>query len=231
MKASARFPVRAALGASAAPALAALVAATAWSRDALAQTVNAPAPVTAAAAAPSENELPEPLAARPVRAGVIAGIGFPNPLAVEALAEFSGYAAVGAEYGALPAVTIDGVRTSLWSLAGDVRVFPFRGAFFIGLRAGRQHVEATTTVTVMSFGSATEVLDLDAWFLNPRIGFLWTSREGFTLGIDAGVQIPLGPTLSSTLPLALYPEAESTIHALGSSAIPTIDLLRIGLLL
>ena len=58
-----------------------------------------------------------------------------------------------------------------------------------------------------------------------------TSHEGITLGIDAGVQLPLGPSTTSTLPLALYPEAESTVHTLGSSALPTINLLRIGLLL
>ena len=67
--------------------------------------------------------------------------------------------------------------------------------------------------------------------LNPRIGFLWTSHEGLTLGIDAGVRIPLGPTITSTLPLALYPGAESTVHTLGSSVLPTINLLRVGLLL
>ena len=215
---------------SAAPATAASIV-TGWSRDALAQPATSalapgatgPFDSAPSASEPSENELPVPLAVPPVRLGAIAGVGFPHPLAVEALAEFSGYVAVGAEYGALPAVTIDNVRTSLWSLSADVRVFPFRGAFFIGLRAGRQHVEATTTVTIMSLGSATEVLDLDAWFLNPRIGFLWTSHKGITLGIDAGVQLPLGPSTTSTLPLALYPEAESTVHTLGSSALPTIE--------
>ncbi len=239
----------AALGASVAPAL----ATSGWSREALAQaaTASAPLPISAAtsaaglsaatsaagpgaasrAGAPSENELPEVSGIRPVRAGVIAGVGFPHPLAIEALVEFSGLVAVGAEYAALPAVTIDGVRTSLWSLAADVRVFPFRGAFYVGLRAGRQHVEATTTVSLMSFGSATEVLDLDTWFLNPSVGFLWTSREGFTFGLELGVQIPISPSTSSTLPLALYPAAAPTIHTLGSSALPTIDLLRIGLLL
>ena len=176
MKASARFPVWAAMLASVAPAAAAATV-TGWSRDALAQPATSAVASSAVASSatgpfapgtsasgPSENELPVPVAMPPVRLGAIAGVGFPHPLAVEALAEFSGYVAVGAEYGALPAVTIDNVRTSLWSLSADVRVFPFRGAFFIGLRAGRQHVEATTTVTIMSLGSATEVLDLDAWF-------------------------------------------------------------------
>ena len=147
------------------------------------------------------------------------------------MAEIGGLVALGVEYGALPAVTIDGVSTSLWSLAGDLRVLPFHGAFFIGLRAGRQHVGATTTISVASFGSATEVLGLDSWFVNPRVGFLWTTREGLTFGVEAGVQVPLSPAVSSSLPLSLYPTAQRTIDTLGKSVLPTIDLLRVGLLL
>jgi hypothetical protein len=184
------------------------------------------APVTEAPGPPS------PPGVTPLRVGVIGGLGFPRPLAVEAIAEISEVVALGVEYGALPSVTISGVDATLWSLAGDVRVFPFRGSpFFLGLRAGRQHVSAATAVSLMSFGSATEVLDLDSWFLNPRAGFLWTMQGGFTLGVEAGVQIPLSPSVSSTLPLSLYPSAQRTVDALGSSVIPTVDLLRIGLLL
>ncbi len=175
---------------------------------------------------------PAPQGVTPLRVGVIGGLGFPRPLAVEAIAEISEVVALGVEYGALPSVTVSGVDATLWSLAGDVRVFPFHGSpFFLGLRAGRQHVSATTTVSLMSFGSATEVLDLDSWFLNPRVGFLWTMQGGFTLGVEAGVQIPLSPSVSSTLPLSLYPSAQRTADALGSSVIPTVDLVRIGLLL
>ncbi len=79
-----------------------------------------------------------------LRLGAIAGVGFPRPLAVEALAVFERTAAVGLEYGVMPSVTIDGVKASLWSLAGDARVLPFRGAFFVGLRAGLQHLEGAT---------------------------------------------------------------------------------------
>jgi hypothetical protein len=168
----------------------------------------------------------------PLRIGAIGGLGFPRPLAIEAIGEISEVVALGVEYGALPNVTISGVEVGLWSLAGDVRVFPFRGSpFFLGLRAGRQHIGATTNVAIMSYGSATEVLGLDSWFVNPRIGFLWTMQGGFTLGVEAGVQFPLSPSVSSTLPLSFYPSAQRTVDALGSTVVPTVDLLRIGLLL
>jgi hypothetical protein len=167
----------------------------------------------------------------PVRFGVLGGVGFPRPLAIEAMVEVANVVAVGFEYGTLPGVTIDGVHAGLWSLAADARVFPFHGVFFLGLRAGRQHVGASTTLSVESLGSATEILALDSWFVNPRVGFLWTSKEGLSLGVEAGVQFPVSPGVSSTLPLSLYPAAQRTVEVLGSSVIPTVDLLRVGLLL
>ena len=167
----------------------------------------------------------------PLRVGAIAGVGFPRPLAIEGLVSFGGVLDLGAEYGVLPDVTLGGVQTGLWSVAADARVFPFRGAFFVGVLAGRQHVGASTTITVSGIGSATEQLSLDSWFVNPRIGFLWTSNAGLTLGIDAGLQIPVSSAVSSSLPLALYPAAQGRADALGGSLLPTVDLLRIGLVL
>jgi hypothetical protein len=162
---------------------------------------------------------------------VLAGVGFPHPIAVEGLATLGGVVALGADYGVLPSVTIAGVNTSLWSLGVDVRAFPLRGPFFVGLRAGRQHVAASTRISIESLGSAPEALTLDSWFLNPRIGFLWTSRAGLALGVDAGVEIPLAPNVSSSLPLSLSPTAQRTIDTLGRNVLPTIDLLRVGFLL
>jgi hypothetical protein len=191
-----------------------------------------PAPVSELGPAPPPGErlAHEPLL-QPIHFGAIAGVGFPRPLAVEAMVELGGYVALGAEYGVLPAVTIDDVDTSLWSLAADVRFFPFRGAFFLGLRTGRQHVSAATTVTVPMLGSANEALGLDSWFLNPRAGFLWRFKEGLTLGVEAGVQIPVSPTTTSSLPLSLDPAAARTIDSLGKTVLPTVDLIRIGFLL
>jgi hypothetical protein len=166
-----------------------------------------------------------------LRVGAVAGLGFPQPLAIEAMAMMDGIVALGAEYGGLPTTTFGGVQTSLWALAADARLFPFRGPFFIGLRAGRQHVGASTTVTIPSVGSAVEDLAVDSWFLNPRVGFLWTSSAGLAFGMDAGAQIPLGSSVSSTLPLSLEPSAQRIADALGNSVIPTVDLLRVGLLL
>jgi len=166
-----------------------------------------------------------------LRLGAIAGVGFPRPLAIEAMAVIERYVAIGAEYAVLPSMSVSGATVSLWSLAGDLRVFPFRGAFFVGLRAGRQHIDDQTTLTMPGVGSLTENLALDGWFVNPRLGFLFTARNGLTLGIEAGLQVPIGAQVSSSLPLSLDPSAERTVNTIGNSLLPTVDLLRVGLLL
>jgi hypothetical protein len=164
------------------------------------------------------------------RFGALGGLGFPHPLSIEAMVKLNDYVAVGVEYGVLPTITVDDVDTHLWSLAADSRIFPFRNAFYIGLRAGRQHVGAATTVAVDPVGSLPETLALDSWFLNPRVGVLWTSTSGLTVGTEIGVQIPTSSSVTSSLPLAYAPEAERTVDTLGKTVLPTIQLLQVGFL-
>ena len=179
-----------------------------------------------AAPAEARGEAPSPYPA--VRAGAMAGMGFPRPFAVEALAQLWMHLVVGMEYGVLPAVTVSGVQVGTWSLAGDARWLPWRGPLFVGLRAGVQHVEAAATMPVTGFGQVSETLGLDSSFINPRIGLLWVLRSGLVLGMEAGVQIPLSTSTTSTWPLALVPSLQSQIDAVERSVLPTIDLIRIG---
>jgi hypothetical protein len=179
--------------------------------------------------APSDRPGEESAGHRP-QFGALVGLGFPRPLSIEGMVKIDDFLSVGAEYGVLPSITVDGVQTNLWSFAGDARVFPFRNAFFIGLRAGRQHVGASTTVNVESVGSLPETLALDSWFLNPRIGLLWTGSSGLTVGAELGIQIPIASGVTSSLPLALAPDAERTASTLGKTVLPTINLLQIGML-
>jgi hypothetical protein len=170
-----------------------------------------------------------------LRLGAIAGIGFPHPLALEALAKVDRLLAVGVEYSFLPTTTLRGVEGSAWALAVDARVFPFRNGFFLGVRGGRQVLSASTTVEVGGFGSLVESARAEAWFINPRIGFLWTWRSGFTIGTDAGVQLPITATLTSTLPTGLAggptdQTIASVASALGNGITPTLDLVRLGFL-
>jgi hypothetical protein len=165
------------------------------------------------------------------RIGAIGGIGFPRPLAIEGMVEIERTLGLGLEYGALPTITTPEVQVSYWALAGDARFFFARGPFFIGMKVGMQHLAANAAMTVSSI-TVSEQLMMETWFVNPRLGLLFTWKPGFTLGIDAGVQLPVASTTTSSVPLSLLPApVVSTANALGTGVLPTIDLLRIGFLL
>jgi hypothetical protein len=177
-------------------------------------------------------EAEKPRSEDALRVGVLGGVGFPHPLAVEGVLVVDRLLLLGAEYSALPATALAGVQTSLWAVAADARVFPFRNEFFIGVRAGQQHLDESATITVNGVGSFSGSTSADTTFINPRIGFLWTWSV-LALGIDAGVQIPLSASTASNLPAGVSPPVAVTdvTHALGQQVLPTIDLLRIGLVL
>ncbi len=171
------------------------------------------------------------------RIGAFGGVGFPRPLSIEGFAKIEKVVGVGIEYSVLPAMTLNGIDTTFWALSGDVRVFPFENGFFVGMTVGRQHVGASTTLTLPSpYPSLPESVTADTWFINPRIGFLSTWNWGLTVGIDAGVQIPLSASFASTIPtnlpvnIPIATDATDMAHLLGKSVLPTVDLLRVGLL-
>jgi hypothetical protein len=176
-----------------------------------------------------------------LRVGALVGVGAPRPLSVEALLKIERTVALGLEYSALPSVNVSDVQLSCWALAGSARVFPFQGAFFVGLRAGRQHLNASTTLSGYGY-SVPIAMGVDTTFLNPQIGFLWTWDPGFSIGLDAGVQIPLSSTSASTLASASMPTVvqsavapvqqtmESIAREVGQTTLPTVDLVRIGML-
>jgi hypothetical protein len=168
-----------------------------------------------------------------VRIGAFGGVGFPRPLSVEAMVKIDDLVGLGVEYGALPQVTVSSVTAALSAVAVDVRVFPMRNGFFIGLAAGRQELDATATVAVSpALGSLSGQVSAETWYLNPRIGFLWTWRWGITIGIDVGAQIPVASNVTNTIPTALAASqtATSIANSFSSNVLPTIDLLRVGFL-
>jgi hypothetical protein len=188
-----------------------------------------------------ESEQREAAIIEHLRVGPLVGIGFPRPFAIEPFAKFEKIVGIGAEYSFLPTMNILGAETRFKAVAADLRVFPFQGAFFIGARVGRQWLDAKATLTVSRLGSFTESMTAATWFVNPRIGFLFTFDSGMTIGIDAGVQLPVtpsyeraGPATSAGLVSAKGGEINQTVArvagALGNNVTPTLDLLRLGFL-
>lgn len=205
-------------------------------------TPTLPLPSAELASQPTDSAAPSAVASgeasrERLRVGVLAGVGFPRPFAVEAFAKIDRVAGVGVEYSFLPRTTVLGAETTFKAFAVDGRVFPFRNAFFIGVRGGRQWLDAQTTVTGARVGSSVEAMSAATWFVNPRIGFLHTMKSGITVGVDAGVQIPINPTFARSGRLAdsgLSSDVDATLttvaSTLGNKTTPSIDLLRVGFL-
>jgi len=125
---------------------------------------------SAARAASSREAAPRPETAEAeragpldrVRIGPIVGMGFPRPLAVEALVKIDRRFALGAEYSFAPEMTFANVDTRFRAVAADLRWFPWKGGFFLGVRAGRQWLDARTTISAGTFGSTTETMEARA---------------------------------------------------------------------
>lgn len=169
-----------------------------------------------------------------VRVGALLGLGFPRPFSLEALVKIERTLGLGAEVGFMPSLKVGPLEGSFWGVAGDLRVFPFQGAFFIGLRAGYQRMHARATAELPILGPLTETATAETYFVNPRVGFLWTLRSGLTVGLDAGVQVPLKKSYVESLPDGTPTEvrsaAEDVAKTFGYATVPTVDLLRIGFL-
>ena len=208
----------------------ATTASPAWAQDPTANGSSAPA---ASKDEPTKTNAEEEDDKEAFRIGVIGGVGFPRPFAIEGMVKIDRVVGLGLEYAFLPQTNVFGVRAKMSSFSADLRVFPFRGAFFVGMRTGYQRLSAETTVTAAGF-SVDESAVASTWFVNPRIGFLWTWGSGFTLGIDAGVHVPISPKLETTIPAgfatSLDRSIQTTANTFGNATTPTLDLLRIGFL-
>ncbi|MBX3221459.1 MAG: hypothetical protein KF795_13135 [Labilithrix sp.] len=173
------------------------------------------------------------------RIGPLVGVGFPRPFAIEGFAKIERLIGVGVEYSFLPRVNVMNVEASFAAIAGDLRIFPFRGAFFVGARVGRQWLEARARLTTGPLGTFDESVAASTWFVNPRIGILHTFDSGITVGIDAGVQLPISPSfersgVATDAGVASELDIDGTLAAvangLGNNTTPTLDLLRLGFL-
>jgi len=167
------------------------------------------------------------------RVGALVGAGFPRPLSVGAFAKVERTFGFGIEYGFLPRANMFGAEVALQGVTIDARVYPFKNAFFVGLGGGRQWLDMNASMTVAGF-TGSHSLTASTWFLSPRVGVLHTFANGITIGIDGGIQIPIGAETSVESSGAAVNDTDgpralrTAANMLGQKPTPTIDLLRVG---
>lgn len=136
----------------------------------------------------------------PVRFGPTVGLGAPDGLRFGLFTTWKGLLGAGGALSFVPSVGVPGAgpaQVSRFSGEAFLRVHPFRGAFFAGLAGGMASTEGTTSKLAVTSEPSSRV-DLRAVanvvYLAPHAGFRWMLAFGMTLGLDAGVEIPIVAT-------------------------------------
>lgn len=185
---------------------------------------------------------------RPVRvAGMIGLVSLPRPADAEVLVRIVDLFGIGLGYSDFPAFVANPVLELAGAKSGstdarldrfnaldlDLRVFPFRGPFFVGSSFGRQWLEGAVIESTV-VGPQTATVDITTWYATPRVGWMWTWESGFLLGVDVGVQFKLSADRTVTLPPGATPDIRNRVENLAdlgaSYPLPSFHL-RLGWML
>ncbi len=161
------------------------------------------------------------------------GFGLPEGMRASALVKASGLLSAGGAYAVLPSFPVPGVgaQVARTSAEGFLRVHPLRNAFYVGLAGG--FVDADVSIVR---GDGVALARTHAAFVAPHVGFQWMLSMGLTIGLDAGVEIPLGANRSdvdaekSGRPISgdARGRIASSMDVLTSKPMPVVRLLELG---
>ncbi|HVR19825.1 MAG TPA: hypothetical protein VMS65_09015, partial [Polyangiaceae bacterium] len=133
-------------------------------------------------------------------------------------------------------------------------IHPFGGGFFLGAAIGYAHVTGTYAEVFDVSGYAgqfppgvnvpaelpyTSEATVHMLVLTPELGYFYTFKGGFTVGVDAGIQIPVAPSeiefkshVDPRIPAQVVDQyvtptderVASTLEKLGQTMLPTIGI-------
>jgi len=191
----------------------------------------------------------------PFRIGPVIGVGLPSLINVGGVIKLTKYFAAGINIGIAPDVKFAyygdaTISYHAYQIYGHVH--PFGGGFYLGASVGYALAHATaeqtfavppalstaypglgSSVTLRSDGSVQTMV------LTPELGYFKTFKSGFSLGVGAGLQIPIASSdvkydqdVNADVPQEvlkqyLDPTARSvkdTLERVGQALIPTIGL-------
>lgn len=189
--------------------------------------------------------------------GPVAGVGIPSIVSFGGTLKLTRYLGAGVNIGLIPKVQLDYYGKATLSYQHyDIygRLYPFGGGFFLGAGAGYATVDGTLTATynspvvvpgLPSSATYNGTGSVRTLMLTALIGYFYTTSIGFSLGVDAGAQIPIAPSQisfsSSVSPKeagTLFADQKksaddsviSTLEKIGRTPLPTLNL-RIGWIL
>ncbi len=200
--------------------------------------------VTLTGARVDEMDLAREKPPEPLRVGVLLGlVSVPRPINVEVSLKPNEFLGLGVGFSMIPEVTISDFSANMYAVNAVGRIFPFQGAFYLGLGAGIQTmgVEADDVIQGERY---TGSVDHTAFFLTPQLGWLWIWDSGFALGLNVGVQVPVtsspdvrvhdsagnevDPNDYGQRAVELRDDVSDVAKYLGFFPLPAVDLLKIG---
>jgi len=195
--------------------------------------------------------------------GPVAGTGVPSVISFGGTMKVTRFLGAGINVGLIPKVKLSYYGDATLSYQHyDIygRLYPFGGGFFLSGGAGYATVDGTLTSSqtqafmgqsgTISYNGKGTVRTL---MLTALIGYFYTTSIGFSIGVDAGAQIPIAPSkidfnssrsVSASNPLIKTEidklaepyqtkadqSIRDTLEKIGRSTIPTVNL-RIGWIL
>jgi hypothetical protein len=169
----------------------------------------APPPATAAAPPPAydaeiapEYDYPEghrepsaaPCALAHLCLGPVLTLGVPNLIGIGAHARITKFVGVGVDYQFLPTFGIEGVPVDASSFTIEGRLYPTGDSFFVGAGFAYQSVtaEGRRLVDHPDGGQVTLAGEGELGLPLLKLGIGWLGYDGFVIGIDLAIEIPLG---------------------------------------
>ena len=181
-----------------------------------------------------------------LRVGPIVGLAVPGGLEGGVVVIHKRFLGFGGAIGTIPTMRVPGLahnaRLTRFSAEVDARIYPLKGAFFVGSAFGYAHTAASIDDKLSLYGVSAPMTvraEMSTFYAKPEIGFLWKWSSGLMVGADAGVLIPVvGSTPSlvasaggETQGLATKGQAADALRSGAKTPLPALALLRVGWLL
>lgn len=134
------------------------------------------------------------------------------------------------DYGFIPDITVNNTSAGMKGWHLDGRVYPMRGAFFVGAALGQRTMTASYTDPATSItGSA----DVNATYLAPELGWRWVYESGLFMGVELGWEFVLSMNVEykggfSSLPADKQQDINDAINTYGKVGLPHLALFQIG---
>jgi hypothetical protein len=169
----------------------------------------------------------------PLLFGPKLSVALPHP-SIGLEVKFDNFIGGSFDYGFIPDITVSNASANMKGWHLDGRVYPFRGAFFLGAALGRRTMEGSYTDTTAIPGtSITGKATVDVTYLAPEIGWRWVYQSGLFMGVELGWEFVLSMSTQyndqfNALPDQKKNDINSAIDKYGKVGLPHLALFQIG---